>query len=271
MRIGLLALLLWAATGAPTRAADPRPLTAAHAHNDYHHDRPLLDALAAGFCSVEADVFAVDGQLLVGHDPGELRPNRTLQRLYLDPLQERVRQHGGRVYSDGPRFTLLVDFKSAAEPTYALLEKQLEVYRSMLARAEGGNSIDGAVQVVISGNRPLQTVVQAYLRGDCLVAIDGRLPDLADPSARPWIPLLSDQWTAHFRYDGQGPMPAAEAAKLQEIVRQTHQQQRRLRFWATPDRPEMWQALRAAGVDLINTDDLPGLAEFLRAGGDEGR
>ncbi len=36
-------------------------LPQAHAYHDYHHARPLLDALAHGFCSVEADVFLVDG------------------------------------------------------------------------------------------------------------------------------------------------------------------------------------------------------------------
>jgi len=39
------------------RAADQSvPLIPAHAHNDYLHARPLLDALDHGFCSVEADI-----------------------------------------------------------------------------------------------------------------------------------------------------------------------------------------------------------------------
>ncbi len=46
---------------------EPTPLARAHAHNDYRHHRPLLDALAHGFTSVEADVFLVDDQLLVAH------------------------------------------------------------------------------------------------------------------------------------------------------------------------------------------------------------
>jgi hypothetical protein len=46
-------------------AAAPVPLTRAHAHNDYLHARPLFDALDHGFCSVEADVWLVDGKLLV--------------------------------------------------------------------------------------------------------------------------------------------------------------------------------------------------------------
>lgn len=40
----------------------------AHAHNDYAHDRPLHAAIENGFCSVEADIFLINGQLLVGHD-----------------------------------------------------------------------------------------------------------------------------------------------------------------------------------------------------------
>ena len=69
-------------TAAPARY----PLRHAHAHNDYEHPRPLLDALDHGFTSVEADVFLVDGQLLVAHDPADLDPARTLESLYLDPL-----------------------------------------------------------------------------------------------------------------------------------------------------------------------------------------
>ena len=44
------------------------PLANAHSHNDYEHDRPLLDALDHGFKSIEADIFLFEGQLLVTHD-----------------------------------------------------------------------------------------------------------------------------------------------------------------------------------------------------------
>ena len=64
----------------------PRPLTNVHAHNDYEHKHPLFDALACGFCSVEADINLVDGQLLVAHSRAAVKPGRTLQSLYLDPL-----------------------------------------------------------------------------------------------------------------------------------------------------------------------------------------
>ena len=74
------------------------PLRHAHAHNDYEHTRPLLDALDHGFCGVEADIYLVSGKLLVAHDRKDAKPERTLQALYLDPLRERVKANGGRVY-----------------------------------------------------------------------------------------------------------------------------------------------------------------------------
>ena len=38
-----------------------------HAHNDYQHDRPLHDALAARVHSVEADVWFSGGRFEVSH------------------------------------------------------------------------------------------------------------------------------------------------------------------------------------------------------------
>src|SRR5262249_28110050 len=100
-RIALCALLIGAAdttlaqpgTSLPEGKA-PRPLRHAHAHNDYEHKRPLFDALECRFCSVEADVWLVDGKLLVAHDRNQVKPERTLQSLYLDPLRERARRNG---------------------------------------------------------------------------------------------------------------------------------------------------------------------------------
>jgi hypothetical protein len=46
-------------------------------------------------------------------------------------------------------------------------------------------------------------------------------------------------------------------------VDQAHEQGRRIRFWAAPDTPEGWRELYQAGVDLLNTDDLSGLADWL--------
>jgi len=250
----------WASLAWPALAVEPLPR--AHAHNDYEHPRPLLDALAQGFCSVEADVYLVEGKLLVAHDLSQVAPERTLQKLYLDPLRERVKQHGGSVYAGAPAgFTLLVDIKSEAEPTYIALDRVLAGYEPMLTRFDPEGIKPGAVTVIISGNRPIPYMTAQTSRR---AAVDGRLPDLATKPAASLVPLVSDHWGRQFRWNGDGPFPEAEREKLREWVTQAHDQGRRLRFWAVPDRVEAWRVLHEAGVDLINTDDLQGLATFLR-------
>lgn len=242
--------------------ADAPPLPQAHAHNDYNHARPLLDALDHGFCNVEADVFLIQGELLVGHSFLELKAGRTLASLYLDPLLERVKANGGRVFKDGPIVTLLVDFKSAAEPTYARLNEILPKYAEMLGRYENGQWHEGAVRVVISGNRPFESVGAQENR---YVGLDGRTSDLGSDAPAHLMPMISDQWGSQFRWRGEGPMPGEEREKLREIVATAHGAGRVVRFWATPESEAVWSELADAGVDLINTDELARLQRFLLA------
>jgi glycerophosphoryl diester phosphodiesterase len=58
-------------------------------------------------------------------------------------------------------------------------------------------------------------------------------------------------------------MLESERARLREIVTKAHAADRVVRFWATPENEQVWRELRAAGVDLINTDQLDRLAAFL--------
>ena len=238
------------------------PLPRAHAHNDYEHTRPLADALAQGFCSVEADIWLVDGALLVAHNREDARPDRTLQALYLDPLRDRARQNGGAIHRDGPEFILLVDIKSEAEATYAVLRPLLASYDGLFTRFTPTTTTRGPVTVILSGDRPVATVAAEASR---LCAIDGRLPDLtADPlPSVHLVPLVSQSWSPTFHYFEDGVLPEADQEKLRATVDLAHRQGRRLRFWGLPDQPFAWKCLHESGVDLINTDNLSGLREFL--------
>lgn len=238
------------------------PLLHAHAHNDYHHQRPLHEALEAGFCSIEVDVYPQAGKLLVGHDTWELKPDRTLESLYLDPLKKIVQENQGQVYPKGPEVWLLVDIKNEGTQGYRLLTKTLQNYRSMISGIDQqGNYQSRAIRVVVSGDRDQQAILDSQGRW---AGMDGRVTDLKSRAATDAnaIPLISDRWGSHFRWNGVGEMPAAELEKLQSIVQQTHQQGRRLRFWATPEKPALWNVLRANGVDLIGTDQLNELKNF---------
>ena len=261
-----LAVLLLVASARVVTAAEVVPRPRAHAHNDYYHKHPLDDALAHGFCSVEADVYLIGKKLLVAHSRFEIHPDKSLEKLYLDPLLKRVRENSatgpgeGRVFPGGPAFTLMIDIKSDGAAVYAHLQTVLPRYREMLTRVQGNKLIGGAVNIVISGDRPRDQIRDSKIR---FVGIDGRLSDLSSEQPAHLVPLISDRWTSHFRWRGIGPMPSDEKLKLKKIVKQAHDKGRRVRFWATPENGAVWQELYDAGVDLINTDRLAELEKFL--------
>ena len=267
-----VAFAVWLTTGlsgasAPSVSAQTQPLglERAHAHNDYEHTRPLFDALDHGFKSVEADIWLVDGELLIAHDRDQVQAGRTLRSLYLDPLQTVVAQNNGSVYEGDPEyFTLLIDIKSDAVPTYRALHEELEGYEQMLTTFGPRSVRDGAVTAIVSGNRPRELMQEQRVR---YAAYDGRLSDLGVATDQTFVPLISDNWTRNFTWRGDGPMPRKEREKLRSIVATAHSHGQRVRFWETPEvspqREAVWQELLAARVDYINTDHLEELEGFL--------
>ncbi len=248
------------------KQAETVVLHRAHAHNDYYHARPLLDALSYGYISVEADIHLRNDTLFVAHDSVEIRPERTLATLYLDPLKKRIQANKGSVYGDGSRLILLIDIKTDSIQTYLRLHEVLEKYAGILTVYEKGQEKPGAVLSVISGNRPYGFMERQAFR---YAAVDGRLDEPSSEAGAHLFSLVSNHWEDYFSWKGESAMPANERARLDSIVTLLHDRNQMLRFWATPDsqsveRQNVWSALRDAGVDLIGTDDLAGLAGFLK-------
>ncbi|MER5971152.1 phosphatidylinositol-specific phospholipase C/glycerophosphodiester phosphodiesterase family protein [Streptomyces sp. NPDC002055] len=243
------------------------PLRRAHAHNDYEHEHPLADALRHRFTSVEADVWLVGGELLVGHERDDLHPDRTLESLYLEPLLRRVTAQHGSVYAGHTAsLQLLVDIKNSGAAAYQELHRRLRRYRSILSSASGGKARIRAVTPVVSGDRAVRAPMEAQRHRYAFY--DGRLDDLGTRAPAAFLSLISADWASTFDWTGEGAMPADERGQLRDIVDEAHTHGRRVRFWGTPDAPgperdALWHELVAAGVDHINTDDLAGLERFL--------
>jgi len=239
----------------------------AHAHNDYNHERPLSDAMDHHFRSVEADVFSRGDSLYVAHSRREIAPGRTLRTLYMDPLRSYLAAGGGTLYDSAGPLILLIDIKDKGLSTYRLLDRILRDYRDMLCSATPDGIIPGRVMAIVSGNRPIEYMSKQDLR---FAFVDGRLQDLFVPYPASLMPLVSDNWTKYFSWDGEGEPPLQECVQLSSYVIQAHENGQMIRFWATEDRPgnkrdAVWTLLLEAGVDLINTDDLEGLQSFIIA------
>jgi len=249
------------ATLAFSKATPPaQALTNAHSHNDYEQDRAFFDALREGFTSFEVDIHLRDGHLLVGHDSEDLDSERTIQSLYLNPIQNILRERNGWLYTPGASITLLVDIKTEAEPTYIALSKVLQRYKPMLTALEDGAIHKGAVEVIISGNRPRELMERETTR---LAFFDGRIEDLSSEPPPNLMTLISGNWASHFQWRGEGPLSETETAQLNDLVAKAHDRGLRIRFWNIPDTEAGWRVVSEAGVDLINTDRIAELSEFL--------
>lgn len=248
----------------PEPASEPL-LINAHAHNDYEHEYPLWDALHHGFSSIEADVHLVDGIFYVAHETEDIKLDRTIRSLYLDPLQELIRNNNGSVYGDGSRLFLLVDMKTEGPDGWSALNLLLGEYGAMLTRRDGADLKEGAVTVIVSGNRDLEAMLDTE---NCPALYDGRFEDLSSKSNSPLIPLISAGWADEFEWKGEGEILAADLVKMKNVIEMAHAQGRKIRFWGTdvPDadgQEYIWDLLLETGVDFINTDKLRELSTYV--------
>lgn len=210
-----------------------------------------------GYCSVEADINLVDGKLLVAHGMWAVKTNRTLESLYLEPMRQRIKQNGGRLYPNGPECVLLIDFKTAGAPTYAVLREVLKKYADILTVFRVGKKETNAITAILTGGYPRDLLAADKVR---YAAGDGKLADLTNNPPATLVPWISENWSPLFKWRASGPMPEDERTKLKEIVAKAHEQGRQVRFWGSPDTPAFWKELLEDDVDLINTDNLGGFA-----------
>lgn len=245
-------------------AATPRSLPTAHAHNDYRQPRPLSNALALGFTSIEVDVFPTDDGLLVGHDEDELREDRTLDSMYLAPLRRlaaTAEDPARGPMPDGHSLTILLDIKRHGDRALDQLLPLLRPLDPWLHRTRQGTVIDRPIRVVLSGSRPVTAVTSM---DDRPLALDGRVRDLGQGHPPDLYPLVSASMLPALGTFGITGLDDEAERRLVDLVRRTHEEGRRLRFWGHAESRAVWRSLVDAGVDLIGTDQPRSLAGWLR-------
>jgi hypothetical protein len=233
-----------------------------HAHNDYLNKPALFKALSAGLISVEADVHLIKENLYVAHvRPLRCNKKRSLENLYLQPLFEHVQKNNGMVYKDfdGP-FFLMIDFKGSSIEMYERLLELLAPYKSMLTVMENGEYKPGAVTVFLSGSKPTEAILKTE---PMLAFIDGRPNDIGKGYSSWIMPVVSDHYKNHLKWNGKGEISDKEQVILRKLVSKVHAEGKKLRLWAAPDNPNAWKTFDRIGVDLINTDQPKKFAAFM--------
>ncbi|MDR3716987.1 MAG: alkaline phosphatase [Puia sp.] len=247
----LMALVLASqpASGQPLRYS----VANAHSHNDYEQATPFRLAYDQGFGSIEADIFLVDGQLLVAHEEKELQPQRTLEKLYLEPILACLSKNGGHVYADSTRsLQLLIDIKTDSIHTLDKLVETIRRYPPLINCP--------TLKFAITGNRPDPGLFSRY---PDFIRFDGELYRDYDKAALDKIIMLSDDFERYSRWNGKGRIPPKDRDVLQAAITKAHVLDKPVRFWDAPDFINVWQQLIGLRVDYINTDHIEALSVYL--------
>lgn len=240
-----------------------QPIQHGHAHNDYEHTRPLLEALENGFTSIEIDVYLHNNDLIVSHDPVGLNKKPDIESLYLKPIQKIIGQNGGVVYKGYPQPVIfMIDIKTSGDETYAKLKDILAKYDNMLAVYRDDSVIrEGPIHILLSGRKPYKSLLK---ESTAYATMDADIADINKHDYYRVVTRYSDPWGSYFTWNGNGEMPATQKAKLDSLVAVAHQLKKQIRFYHIPDKPEAWKVLLDAHVDWVNTDRLHDYAQFWR-------
>ena len=230
----------------------------AHSHNDYENDIPFRLAYDNQFGSIEADIWAVNGELYVAHYQADIKSERTLDGLYLKPVAEIFSQNGGRAWKNNPAtFQLLIDLKTPVELTLSILIEKLKNYPGVFDPDVNPN----AVRIVLSGNRPEPADFNKY---PAFIFYDGLLDRKYDVELLKKVPLFSENLRKFTSWNGEGDIIDKEKMRIQGVIDSIHGLNNKIRFWNAPDNPNAWEILMKMGVDYINTDKITELSGYLK-------
>lgn len=224
-----------------------------HSHNDYEQKQPFFEAYNLGFDSIEADLYLKDGELYVAHDWKNVSPERTLKKLYIEPLLAKIKENGGYPYQNKKSLQLLLDLKRDGKEILKVLLAQLKPYEKELRH----------VKISISGDMPTPEKFKDF---DKIFFFDGRANLTYSKAAFKRVSLVSASFLDFGKYwNGKAPLPEDVSTKITTFVTAMHTKNKKVRLWGTPNTTLGFETLKNLKVDIIGTDDLPLLRKFIDA------
>ena len=222
-----------------------------HSHNDYEQKQPFSAAYNLGFDSIEADLYLKDGELCVAHNQKDISIERTLRKLYIEPLLAKIKENDGYPYPKKKPLHLLLDLKTQGKEIMQVLDAQLKPYKKDLRH----------VKISISGDMPKPEEFQNY---DKMFSFDGRKNLTYSKEAFKRVYIVSASITDFGKYwAGKESLPQEVSEKISVFVNEMHAKNKKVRLWGTPNTKIGFETLKALKIDFIGTDDLPLLRNFI--------
>lgn len=218
-----------------------------HSHNDYNRTVPFWEAYSQHCASIEADVFLQDGEILVAHNRKDVTAERSLRKMYIEPIVKTFRENGGRMWKGSDdRLQLVVDLKTGESlpGVIALAEEYPDVFTT-----------ENGVKIVITGDEPApedfgKWPAWLWFDGDFK---DGKLNYTPEQLKR--IAMISTDFRKFARnWNGKGRMINSELEAVTKAIETAHEAGKPIRFWDAPEGTTAYFTLHKLGVDFFNTD-----------------
>lgn len=242
-----LSLFVW---GTPAKL-HAQNLVKIHSHNDYNQIIPFWDAYSNGASSIEADIFLKDNNLYVSHVEKEITASRTLEDLYLKPLETALKMS----FKKEQELILLIDIKTEAVPTLNKLVSVLNKYESIITNKN--------IKIVVSGNRP---DAETYIKYPAFIYFD--FQELGKSiSKENWskVAMISADFKKYSVWNGLGRLTHDDHKAVSSVIAKAKQTNKPFRFWGAPDSKSAWKAFLELGVDIINTDSPYNCVKYIEA------
>lgn len=226
-----------------------------HSHNDYTHALPFWDAYNYNAGVIEADVYAVNGTLMVSHNKNNIKPTHTLSAMYLEPVIKLFKSYKTQGHSVHT-FYLMIDIKENEDTVLKLLMHLLQQHPYAFNRKVNPK----AVQVFISGERPADNMFHSF---PSYIMFDGLPGKKYAPADLNKIVMISDNFETYSKWNGIDKLPVEDSLRILKVIDEAHEEGKKIRLWGAPDTQQCWQTLMNMGIDVINTDKVKECRAFL--------
>ncbi len=225
-----------------------------HAHNDYDHNIPFIQAYGLQLGSIEADVLWINDTLFVAHSAKELKRNVLFENTYLKKLEEGIKKNNGYAYPDTSRILqLLIDVKTDSLQTLDAVINSIKKFPLLLNNR--------SVRFVITGNQPPPVQFGSY---PSYILFDGKINDASHLQQVNRVAIFSANFATYSKWKGEGAIPESELLVLKKNIAYAHALHKQIRFWGVPDNRHTWEMMMELGVDYINTDHIVDVAAFVK-------
>jgi alkaline phosphatase len=162
-----------------------------------------------------------------------------------------IKEKGGYPYPNKKSLHLLLDLKTQGKEIMQVLDVQLKPYKKELSH----------VIISISGDMPKPEEFQNY---DKMFSFDGRKNLTYSKEGFKRVYIVSASFTDFGKYwSGKEPLSQEVTEKISVFVNEMHSKNKKVRLWGTPNTTLGYETLKALQVDVIGTDDLHLLRNYI--------